>query len=860
MASDSIAARLSVNRAKPEVTVDSPSMAAALPSCRTAILVKRFPKLSETFILGEVGSLLDDDAQMRIVSIHHPNETKRHPGSERFLARTDYLPQQGAFRSFIASAGFMLRHPRRVLPVLLDMLRGRLSGVTLLKLIAICRRHDIGHIHAHYLSEPAALAAACMRVLGGTYSVSAHAKDIYLTAESDVRARVMGAEFVASCTAYNVDHLRRLVPERARHVHLIYHGVDTQRFQAPVQRCAPDPPLIIAVGRFKAKKGFDVLIDACRALDDRGHAFQCEIIGYGEERERLAQRVVAQGLGASVRLLDPLDHDEIAEKLKQARVFVLPCRIPPDGDRDGIPNAVLEAMAAELPVVSTSVSGIPEVIESGHNGLLVEPDNAAALANAITALLTNPDLAAELGRQARATVIRNFCWHRNIGRLQDLFDTVASGRAAGGDRSVAYILKGYPRLSESFIANEVRLLERMGLPLRIFSIKRGDPIIDPAEFPRAHYLPSVGSMSNTGLFAWLRGNASPFVHDQWRCFAAHPLRYCATLIFAVHSAYVYADGATTRFKKTFIKEFLFATYIAARINKDPRVVHIHAHFCHDATSVAWMVSRLCGRPFSFTAHAKDIYQKRLNPGTLLTRKLEAATFAVTCTLTNVAYLRERCSRPEKIHGNYHGLDIELFKPPERAAAAAAKLVAVGRMVEKKGFIYLIEACRLLRLRGVQFKLDIIGEAGDQTPLLENAIIDADLQELVRLCAPVKQAELVQYYASAAAFVLPCVVLDDGDRDGIPNVMAEAMACGLPVVVSSVSGIPELVTHGENGLLVAPRDSEALAAALELVLSDPERAKRLGQAGRATIESVFDAERTHEALKALFDETLKEAVS
>ena len=427
---------------------------------------------------------------------------------------------------------------------------------------------------------------------------------------------------------------------------------------------------------------------------------------------------------------------------------------------------------------------------------------------------------------------------------------------------IAYVLKGFPRLSESFIANEVRILSQKKLQLGLFSILKGDDLAADNDLPPVHYLPRVSSLSRTTLLQWLRQNFSPFSRFQGYWLSRSPLRYLRTLGFALDCAVRYRHTSATWTKKTYFKEFLLATYIAQAIDEDGTYLHVHAHFCHGATTVAWMVSMLTGLPFSFTAHAKDIYQKKLNPGDLLQRKLSAASFAVTCTHANVDHLRDYTATPHKIHGIYHGLNTQVFVPPnvstdgrKNREAKTTRLLTVGRLVEKKGFTYLIEACRILRNRGTDFHLDIVGENGDQDDIIAAAIHEHDLQDCVSLRPPVPQAALLDYYQSAAVFVLPCVILDDGDRDGIPNVMAEAMACALPVVVSRISGIPELVENGVNGVLVPSRDAESLADAIDELISSPETRAALGAAARQRIESVFDAESTHDRLRDLFDDVI-----
>jgi glycosyltransferase involved in cell wall biosynthesis len=271
---------------------------------------------------------------------------------------------------------------------------------------------------------------------------------------------------------------------------------------------------------------------------------------------------------------------------------------------------------------------------------------------------------------------------------------------------------------------------------------------------------------------------------------------------------------------------------------------------------------LLGKPFSFTAHAKDIYEQKLNPGDLLDRKFDSARFAVTCTAANHDHLRSRGIDCTNLHTIYHGLDTSLFSPAENDATNAAPIIlAVGRYVEKKGFLDLIAACAQLQQRGVAFAARIVGEEGDAGPAMRDLIARHGLQNVITLAPPAPQKELKEIYARATVFALPCRIADSGDRDGIPNVLAEAMAMELPVVTTDVSGIPELVHHQRTGLLVKPGDPDGLAAALENVLvARPEARAALGRAARAIIKERFDSQTTTLSLKALFDQALVEATA
>lgn len=425
---------------------------------------------------------------------------------------------------------------------------------------------------------------------------------------------------------------------------------------------------------------------------------------------------------------------------------------------------------------------------------------------------------------------------------------------------IAYILKGFPRLTETFISNEIYLLEQLGTKLVLFSIKPGElnkqhEVIQKIKSPLT-YLPSVTSLSGSYLLIWVLRNIRPYLKHHANMVWVSPGRYFATFRKACALAWQHRNGFL-RLRKVFIKEFIQAGFIANQIQSRPNILLLHAHFCHGATTVAWFVSQMTGLPFSFTAHAKDIYQKQLNPGRLLEQKLAAAQFVTTCTKTNHDYLTALHDENCPIHAVYHGINTKKFIPRTNYQLNVGQplILAVGRHVEKKGFVYLIEACAKLHLANIDFQCLIIGESGDQTDVIKTTIQNKKLESRVVLRNAVTQEELRELYQQATIFALPCVITKDGDRDGIPNVMAEAMATGLPIVSTPISGIPELVEDQVNGLLVPPRDVEGLAGALKLLLADEMLRHKLGKAARQTICEQFDATVTIRSLQQLFQQAL-----
>lgn len=441
--------------------------------------------------------------------------------------------------------------------------------------------------------------------------------------------------------------------------------------------------------------------------------------------------------------------------------------------------------------------------------------------------------------------------------------TRAATRTGGWTGEVAYVLMGYPRISETFITQEIHLLETLGAKLRLFAIKRGDTDQVQDNVARIHapltYLPPVTSLSGTRLLPWLAQNLPRYWAAHARVARRRPGAWLAALGSVIRMTWRYRPSWHAAPRKVFVKEFLQAGFIADRIATEGTARHLHGHFCHGATTITWLASRMTGLPFSFTAHAKDIYQSDQNPGDLLPRKMAAARFVATCTDANRRHLEALSPRPGIVRTIYHGLDTQYFAPPAgKIDADVPTILAVGRLVEKKGFRYLIEACAVLKSAGCRFRCLIVGEDGNQRPEIERLVAMHDMADIVTLRGPVTHGALRQLYAEAAMFVLPCLVASDGDRDGIPNVLAEAMAMGLPVITTGVSGIPELVRAGRDGVIVGDRDAAALAEALHELLQDPARRRRLGEAARARVLDIFDARSTTVALRTLFAREMQTA--
>jgi glycosyltransferase involved in cell wall biosynthesis len=393
-----------------------------------------------------------------------------------------------------------------------------------------------------------------------------------------------------------------------------------------------------------------------------------------------------------------------------------------------------------------------------------------------------------------------------------------------GVRRIGFLLKGYPRLSESFILREILMLERLGLDLHIFALRDpGEPTVHERVAQvraRVTYLPDRLPDALGDVFG---ANAARL--------AKAPARYLGALAEAFALSVRERDVAP-------LKRFLQAAVLVERALPGTSVVHLHSHFCNDPTTVAYFASRLCGIPYSFSAHAKDIYTQHRGQ---LAAKVARARFVTTCTAANAAFLERHANGSTPVLRCYHGVETDRYHPASDARSGVPHVLSVGRLVPKKGFPVLLDALARLRDRGLDFRCTIVG-VGPLEARLRDQARRLRLEDRVDLPGAFAEHTLAAFYREVDLFALACEVEADGDRDGIPNVVVEAMASGLPVVSTNVSGLPECVEHGITGLLVPEREPNALADAIGALLLMPEKARALGRAGRVKVEREFAADR------------------
>lgn len=385
------------------------------------VVLKGYPRLSETFVAQELLGLERAGLALTIVSLRHPTDRVRHPIHDEIRAPVLYLPE------------YLYQEPLRVGRALLNALPQRSFWRTfrlflrdLVRDASPNRVRRFGQalvlaaeipdgpiwLHAHFAHTPTSVTRYAAALLDQPFSVSAHAKDIWTSPDWDLAEKLNDAAWTVTCTRSGRDHLRRLAPGAA--VHLSYHGIDLSRFPLREDPRAPrdgtdrtDPVRILTVGRAVPKKGFDVLLDALARLPEGLH-WRLAHVGGGPELAALKAQAARLGLAGRIDWLGALPQTGVLARYRAADIFVLASRRTADGDRDGLPNVIVEAASQGLACIGSDLSGIPELISDGVTGLLVAADDPAALTRALARAIADPDLRARLGGAARARVMAEF--------------------------------------------------------------------------------------------------------------------------------------------------------------------------------------------------------------------------------------------------------------------------------------------------------------------------------------------------------------------------------------------------------------------------------------------------------------------
>jgi glycosyltransferase involved in cell wall biosynthesis len=420
-----------------------------------AVVVKGYPRLSETFIAQEILALEARGLALDIWSLRHPTEKAVHPMHRQIRARANYLPEYLYQEPLRVLKGVLwgLRQPaaRRMLAAFWRDLKRDLTpnrGRRLGQAFVLAREMPphVRHLHVHYLHTPASVVRYAAMLRGLTWSFSAHAKDIWTTPGWELTEKIADSLWGVTCTRTGQARLAELSPDADATPALVYHGLDLSRFPAPPERPPRDgsdpahPLRIVTVGRAVAKKGFDDLLAALATLPDGLH-WRLAHVGGGEMLPALKRQAVQEGIADKVVFLGPKAQPDIVTLMRDADLFVLPAKAAKSGDRDGLPNVIMEAASQGLAIIATDFAGIPEFIRDGREGVLVPPGRWDLLANAINLLAREPARRDALGAAAAERLTRDFSMESGVdviaAKLKAALGQTPAGAAARADEAMA---------------------------------------------------------------------------------------------------------------------------------------------------------------------------------------------------------------------------------------------------------------------------------------------------------------------------------------------------------------------------------------------------------------------------------------
>ncbi len=381
-----------------------------------------FPALSETFVLNEILEMERQGMTVTVFSLRKPREEPRHASLSRLRAKIVYLTDDASARPGLRDlAEGAIMYVKAVLRGQFSELRNISRGIAI---AASARQHGVEALHAHFADRPASLAYWAHKLSGLPFSFTAHAIDIYEHGLQDklMVTKLREARFVITVCDYNkrfiLEHYPGALPDN---IHVINNCVDLEYFafrESPPR----GEPYVLSVGRLVPKKGFDLLVQACAIMRDSGTSVRFKIIGDGPERQRLIELAASLGAADLLTFVGAAPQDAVKTLLSEATIFCMPFRRTPSGDQDSLSLVLMEAMASGVPVISTRLAAIPEIVDDRENGILVEPEDAQGLAMAIRELMDSPELQERYRRAARTKVERRFALAMNVSRVRELME------------------------------------------------------------------------------------------------------------------------------------------------------------------------------------------------------------------------------------------------------------------------------------------------------------------------------------------------------------------------------------------------------------------------------------------------------
>ncbi|MGO1899078.1 MAG: glycosyltransferase [Brevibacterium yomogidense] len=841
---------------------------------RTAYVVKVYPRFSETFIVTEILAREAAGDSLDIFALRPTTDVRFHPELARVKAPVHFVPRPRKMSEgweVIGEAtahlpGFAQRWAE-LLPELTDYPADDVHQAVWIALEL--HRRGITHLHGHFGSLAGQTAELAALLAGVTFSVTTHAKDLFHDSVDPDRLRLLlrRAHHTVTISSYNLAHLARLAPESADRVHLVYNGLELDRFpyRAPRRVDREAPLQIVGVGRLVEKKGFADLITAARRLRDAGIPVQVRIAGDGDQREALASLIAEAELGDVVTLLGAMTQVEVVDLLRDADVFASPCVVGADGNADGLPTVLLEAMAIGVPCVASTVTGIPEAVRDEDTGLLHAPGDLDGLVRALTRLADPAFDRAGMARRARALIEARFDSARQARTLMSLEDGVpADVLTAAGTASLRARARAQASPVESSAAASAALA----------SAGASADVPAPASARASADTPASAGPAGAGPVPDLRGKRVAYV-------CVDP----GIPVFGTKGATVHIQEVVRVLRD---RGADVTVYAARRGRAEPpsdladlRVVHVPVgsgstaqreraqadaaqEIAHrvlaDGTDLVYeryslfsdVLARVAaeGVPGILEVNAPLIDEQRehrelvdVDAALTALRSQTAAATRIACVSEPVAdWVRttgEEAVRDSLIVVAPNGVNTRRLRPREEEAEhapapAPVRVVFVGTLKPWHGTDVLLNA---LAESSGEWRLRIVGDGPQGEELRARvARMPAHTAARVEFTGAVTPEQVPALLADSDVAVAPYPSAAASDSYFSPLKVYEYLAAGLPVVASSIGQIPQVLEGTGAGILVPPSDAGALGSVLDSLTEDrPTRQDMSRRARRLAVE-------------------------
>ena len=790
---------------------------------QVAYLTKMFPRISETFILSEVLSLRRLSVPVRIYSLLQPTRDHRmHDEVGELLPKLVILPDPNIsrfaeFLSFLLDCFrvWPLATSKEILRLFLHPTRQSFRRLFRATALAVQMRQDhVAHLHAAWAHTPASVARIASRLTGIPWSMGTHAKDIHLSAPQSLRKKIDSAHFTMACSRANRDLLMHIgspckADLPAPSITLLHHGVDTEYFypkESDLNTCGSEDPLILSVGRLVPKKGFDILLQAAALMKRQGMRFRLHLIGEGTLRPHIEQQIHTLGLKGDVLMRGLLVREEVRNAYHQAACVALAARITPEGDRDGIPNTLAEAMACGVPVVASRLEGISELVEHGVSGLLVRPEDPSDLAEALSLLLRDTAFRQKMGQSARHRIIRIFdsrplheraaqCFQNSIGIRKLLYVTADRGVPVRGSKGASIHVRS---LLQSF-----RRLGVDGLVLTTWPGPADGPAISAPliNTDAQGYIKRIAM----GLGRWT--GSGPAGKRQILRFLDNLLIYRKGVqqARAWHPDFIYERYSLLSFAGAFLAHRL----------RIPHVLEVNAPLADEEARFRGLK---CAR---FTRWMERWIMRSAHRVVVVSQALKEHALGLGVCPDRILVLPNGVN-PDLFHPGCKGIGIR-----ERLGWKTEDFIVgfSGTFKPWHGVDHLLRALAQVVPLVASSRLLLVGDGPGRIEL-EHLAEKSGLKERVFFTGSVHHDEVPEYLAACDVLVAPYRPIENFYFS--PIKVAEYMALGKPVVVSAIGQLKELIHDSHSVIGVPPGDEEALARVLIELAQNPLRRKALGQ--------------------------------